>query len=57
VLKRLGRLPNVGDTVTLDGFELEVREVRRHSIGEVAIRVVEDRADLADADDGSAADP
>jgi putative hemolysin len=57
VLKRLGRLPNVGDTVTLDGFELEVREVRRHSIGEVAIRVVEERADLADTDDGSAADP
>jgi putative hemolysin len=38
VLDRLGHIPEVGERLQIDGWEIEVRSVLRHTITEVAIR-------------------
>jgi putative hemolysin len=50
VLDRLGRFPDVGETLVVDDWTIEIRGVHRHSITSVALRpnVVEPEAD-ADA--------
>ena len=40
MLEHLGRIPTVGDSVTIVGWELHVREMERHSITEVALTEV-----------------
>ena len=37
LLEHLGRIPVVGDSVTVAGWKIEVREMERHSITEVAL--------------------
>jgi len=38
VLDREGRFPSVGEVVAVDGWLLEIREVARHSIRQIAVR-------------------
>ena len=40
VLEHLGRIPSVGDTVTVTDWRIEVRSMDRHSITEVALDTV-----------------
>jgi putative hemolysin len=40
VLEHLGRIPSVGDTVTVTDWRIEVRSMDRHSITEVALNTV-----------------
>jgi putative hemolysin len=40
VLEHLGRIPSVGDTVTVTDWRIEVRSMDRHSITEVALTTV-----------------
>ena len=40
LLENLGRIPIVGDSVTVVGWKIEVREMERHSITEVALTEV-----------------
>jgi len=37
VLEHLGRIPSVGDRVTITDWQIEVRSMERHSITEVAL--------------------
>ncbi len=41
VLQRLGHIPKEGEKVSLDRWEIEVRSIRRHTIGEVVLRQTE----------------
>ncbi len=41
VLEHLGRLPSPGESVVVEDWEIEIRTVVRHSIGEVLIRAHE----------------
>jgi len=43
---RLGKKPRVGDTVELDGFKLEVAEMKRLSIRRIRLRVLLDDTEL-----------
>jgi putative hemolysin len=38
VLHTLGRLPAVGERITVDGFEIEVESIRRHAVSSVLVR-------------------
>lgn len=38
VLHTLGRLPVVGERITVDGFEIEVEAIRRHAVSSVLVR-------------------
>lgn len=38
VLDRLGRMPTVGESVEVDGWQLMVRRLHRHSVTEIALR-------------------
>ncbi len=38
VLEHLGRLPTAGESLPIDGWDIEIRTIVRHSIGEVLIR-------------------
>ena len=44
VLDRLGRIPDVGDDVTIDGWTIHVNAMRRHAITEVVLAPVPDDA-------------
>lgn len=37
VLDELGRFPTVGETVCIDGWRLEIRQIERHRIRQIAI--------------------
>jgi putative hemolysin len=39
IMERLGRVPDVGDRLTIDGHELEVAAMKRHRITQVRLRV------------------
>jgi magnesium and cobalt exporter, CNNM family len=42
VLDVLGRFPTVGETVRVDDWQIEIRSIERHRIGQVAIRSAAD---------------
>jgi putative hemolysin len=55
VLDRLGRIPLVGESVEIDGWQIDVREVDRLAIRLVALRPVE--AESSDADEARPGEP
>ncbi|PSQ17751.1 cobalt transporter [Halobacteriales archaeon QS_8_69_26] len=57
VLDRLGRVPEVGDSVTVDRYRLDVDGVDGARVSSVLIRPEDDATDGADADPDEGADP
>jgi putative hemolysin len=41
VLEQLGRFPDTGETITVDSWDIEIRDVERHSITTVGIRATD----------------
>jgi putative hemolysin len=50
VLDRLGRIPEAGETITVDGWQVLVRTVRGHAVTEVALAPVDSGQDNGTSD-------
>lgn len=44
VLDRLGRIPDIGESIQIDGWQIDIRHVDRHAIRTVALRRVDSSA-------------
>ncbi len=54
VLEQLGRFPDPGETITVDAWDIEIRDVERHSITTVSIRTADTAGDeTASESDGA----
>ena len=45
MLDELGRFPEVGETVTIDSWSIEIRDIERHRIRQVALRHIPEPED------------